>query len=74
MRSCLYLSLNLPCQLVSLHYESRPISIDSLPLWLPNAIRKTRQLAEEEKRIREEEMRIVKWEEDSSRKMCPLCR
>jgi rabenosyn-5 len=30
-------------------------------------------MAEEEKRIREEELRIVKWEEDSSRKVCPLC-
>lgn len=30
-------------------------------------------MAEEEKRIREEEMRIVKWEDDYTRKVCPLC-
>ncbi|UZJ57088.1 hypothetical protein CBS101457_006408 [Exobasidium rhododendri] len=60
-------------KLLALYYESVPISLESMPSWMPNALRKTRQIAEEERRIREEEMRIVKWEEDSTRKICPLC-
>ncbi|PWN91462.1 hypothetical protein FA10DRAFT_300073 [Acaromyces ingoldii] len=41
--------------------------------WLPETIKRQRRLAEEEKRMREEEMRIVKWEDDASRKSCAVC-
>lgn len=65
-------------KLIALHYETRPHLTEEennrvAPSWLPTAIRKARIQAEEEKRIREEEMRIVKWEDDSSRKTCFIC-
>lgn len=65
-------------KLLSLHYDEGPLFSEEeaysvAPSWLPNTIRKARLEAEMEKRLREEEMRIVKWEDDKSRKACAVC-
>lgn len=65
-------------KLFALHYDDSPLfteeeAFNLAPGWLPGTIRKARLQAEMEKRLREEEMRIVNWEDDKSRKTCSIC-
>lgn len=65
-------------KLFSLHYDDTPLfteeeAFNLAPGWLPGTIRKARLQAEMERRLRDEEMRIVNWEDDKSRKACSIC-
>ncbi|MCO5565432.1 hypothetical protein L7F22_019105 [Adiantum nelumboides] len=65
-------------KLFALHYDDTPLFTEEeayslAPGWLPGTIRKARLQAEMEKRLRDEEMRIVNWEDDKSRKACSIC-
>lgn len=65
-------------KLFALHYDDTPLfseeeAFSLAPAWLPGTIRKARLQAEMERRLRDEEMRIVNWEDDKSRKSCSIC-
>lgn len=65
-------------KLLAIHYDEAPLlteeeAVALAPTWLPNTLRKARLQAEADRRVREEEMRIVKWEDDKKRRACSIC-